>query len=241
MPGFKRVLTILIIVLGPGIVIWILASNLRNKFVELPYLGEWTYSYDEQGNATDSTAFVIPDFTLTKFDGTIINRDSLKDKFIVLSTIQPMCPELDSCGMGMFLFNELFFHKLVKNQKNYGDVRVLSILTTVDGEAIPSGPTEKLKEEVVDYDPNIWWMAYGDPTPLFSWDYYGKNFMEHESSKADSEIGKWAFVNSLVLLDKEGHVRGVSGAKSDSDIRNFFDLIKILKKVDFDEKRANEK
>ncbi|MCB9224417.1 MAG: hypothetical protein H6582_09595 [Crocinitomicaceae bacterium] len=241
MPGFKRVLTILLIVLGPGIVIYILATNLRNKFVDLPYLGEWTYTYDENGKATDSSAFIVPEFELTKFDGTVINRDSIRDKFIVLTTMQPMCPEMDSCGMSMYLFNEIFFAKLVKNQSNYSDVKVLSILTTVDGDSISTGPTEKLKEEVAGYDPGIWWMTYGDPTPLFSWDYYGKNFMDQPASAESGEIGKKAFVSSLVLIDKVGHIRGVSGAKRDSDIRNFFDLIKILKKVDFDAKRANDK
>ena len=241
MPGFKRVLTILLIVLGPGIVIYILATNLRNKFVDLPYLGEWTYTYDDNGNALDSTAFVLPDFTLTKFDGTVINRDSIKDKFIVLSTIQPMCPDLDSCGMSMFLFEEIFYSQLVKNQKNYYDVKVLSILTTNNGETVEQGPSFKLKEEVANYDPNIWWMTYGDPTPLFSWEYYGMNFMDQPSSLENGEIGKHAFVNSLVLIDKKGHVRGVSGAKRDSDIRNFFDLVKILKKEDFDKKHFKEK
>jgi hypothetical protein len=240
MPGFKRVLTILVIVLGPGLVIWFLATNLRNRFVDLPYLGEWSYTYDDNGNTLDSTAFSIPDFTLTKFDGTEINRDSLRDKFIVLTTIQPMCPELDSCGMAMYLFDELFFSKLVKNQKNYDDVKVLSVLTSTEGEAIESGPSQKLLEEVDNYDSNIWWMAYGDPSPLFSWDYYGTNFMDHKSTSEDSEIGSKAFVNSLVLIDKNGHIRGVTGAKRDSDIRNFFDLIKILKKVEFDKNRGIE-
>lgn len=241
MPGLKRVLTILVIVLGPGIVIYILATNLKNKFVELPYLGEWTYTYDDNGKAIDSTAFVLPDFTLTKFDGTEINRDSIRDKFIVLSTIQPMCPQLDSCGLSLYLFEEIFFSKLVKNQSNYSDVKVLSVLTTVQGDSISVGPSDKLKEEVKGYDPDIWWMTYGDPAPLFSWEYYGKNFMDQPASEDAGEIGERAFVNSLVLIDKEGHVRGVSGGKRDSDIRNFFDLLKVLKKEDFDRKRAEKK
>jgi len=237
MPGWKRVLTVLVIVFGPGAVIYFLAKNLENKFVKLPYLGT-TYEYDDDGKIIDSTLHVVPDFELTRFDGTTINRDSIAGKFIVLSTLQPRCPELDSCGMSMYLFDEIFFRKLEKNQGNYGNVKVLSILTDYNGDSISKGPSQKLQEEVAQYDPSIWWMTYGDPTPLFSFDYYGKDFMLHESVDEAGEVGPYAFINSLVLLDQEGHVRGVSGAKRDSDIRNFFDMLKLLKKEDFDKQRG---
>ncbi|MBD3636907.1 MAG: hypothetical protein HUJ25_06140 [Crocinitomicaceae bacterium] len=240
MPGWKRVLTILVIVLGPGLVIWYLATHLKNKFVELPYLGEWHYTYDADSTKIDSTAFVLPDFSLTRFDGAPITRDSIKDKFIVLSTLQPGCPEMEECGMSFYHFNEIFFEKLLKNRDNYSNVRVLSVLTDKNGNPIAEGPSKKLVEEMAAYDTQFWWMTYGDPTPLFSWEYYGKNFMKHKSTPEVGEIGTRAFTNSLVLIDRDGHIRGVTGAKRDSDIRNFFDLLKILKKEEFDENWAKE-
>ena len=42
----------------------------------------------------------------------------------------------------------------------------------------------------------------------------------------------------MVLIDKKGHVRGFTGARSYSDVSNYFDILKVLKKVDFDEKRG---
>lgn len=239
MPGWKRVLTLLLIVLGPGAIIYFLAKNLKNKFIELPYVGT-TYQYGEDSTILDSTIHVIPDFELTKFDGTKITRDSIKERFIVLTTVQQTCPELDSCGMAFYLFDEIFYSKMSKNQGNYGNVKIISILTDFEGNPIPEGPCEKLIEEVENYDSNIWWMAYGDPTPLFSFDYFGKNFMKHPSEKQAGEIGPNAFINSLVLIDQTGHIRGVSGAKRDSDIRNFFDMLKLLKKEDFDKQWDDE-
>lgn len=227
--------------MGPGSIIYFLAKNLKNKFVELPYLGQYDYTYDSDSVAIDSTAFIIPDFNLTNFDGVPITRDSIEDKFIVLSTIQNTCPLMEDCAMSMYHFNELFFSKMVNNQGNYGNVKVLSILTDDDGNPVPEGPSEYLREEMEEYDQSIWWMCYGDPTPLFSWEYYGMNFMEHESTAKDGEIGKYAFVNSLVLIDQKGCVRAVSGAKKDSDIRNFFDMLKLLKKEDFDKKWEEKK
>lgn len=236
MSGFKRVATVLLIFFGPGVAILFIAKTCENHFIEIPYLG-WEYTYDEAGNKTDSTAYNIPNFSLTRFDGTKITRDSIRGKFIILSTLQKGCPAMDECGMGIYHFNELLFSKLVDNQKSYGNVKVLSILTDYNGQP-DSAVTEVLKEEMSVYDKNIWWQAIGDPTPLFSFDYYGKNFMEHKTSAKDGEVGSKAFINSLVLIDDKGFIRCVSGAKRDTDIRNFFDILKILKKEEF---KANRK
>ncbi|MEX1001469.1 MAG: hypothetical protein WDZ35_05080 [Crocinitomicaceae bacterium] len=240
MGRWKRVLTIALIVLGPGMVIYFLATHLKNKFIELPYLGQWTYTTDSTGKITDSTAFTIPDFSLTRLDGKIINRDSIRGKFIVLSTLQPDCPNFESCGMGMYHFNEIFFRKLVKNQDNYANVKVLTVLTDLEGNPLPDSASSQIKEEMEAYDSDIWWTTFGDPTPLFSWEYYGENFMTYESDPKLGEVGRYAFINSLVLIDDKGHIRGVSGAKKDSDIRNFFDLLKLLKKEEFDRKWEEE-
>ena len=237
MGGLGRVLTILLIFLGPGLVILFIAKSCDNHFIELPYLG-WEYDYDSSGKKIDSTAYNIPEFTLTKFDGTIINRDSIQGKFIILSTLQNSCPTLNECGMGVYLFNELLFQKIVENQqkKGYGNGKVISILTDINGNP-DSTISDSLKGEMAEFDSNIWWMATGDPTPLFSFDYYGKNFMDHAASNKDGEVGTKAFVNSLVLIDDKGFIRGVSGAKRDTDIRNFFDMLKLLKKEEF---KANQ-
>jgi hypothetical protein len=40
-----------------------------------------------------------------------------------------------------------------------------------------------------------------------------------------------------VLIDDKGFIRGVTGAKTDTHIRNFFDMLKLLKKEEFDAKR----
>lgn len=235
MPGWKRIVTILLVVLGPGGIIYFLAKNLENKFVELPYLGGYTYRYDSQNAVVDSVRFSLPDFELTRFDGTVINRDSIRDKFLVITTLQPMCPQLDECGMSLYLFDQIFFKKLIKNKDNYHNVVVLSVMTDKSGREVQAGPSQKLREEMAAYDTDHWWMTYGDPTPLFSFPYYGDRFMNHASDGRSGEIGPYAFVNSLVLVDREGHIRGVSGAKKDSDIRNLFDLLKILKKEEFDQ------
>jgi hypothetical protein len=241
MGGLGRVLIILFIFLGPGLVILFIAKSCENHFIKLPYLG-WEYDYDSSGKKIDSTAYNIPEFTLTKFDGTIINRDSIRGKFIILSTLQNTCPTLSDCGMGVYLFNELLFQKIVDNQqmKRYGNVKVLSILTDINGQP-DSAIGTKLRDEMSEYDPSIWWMATGDPTPLFSFEYYGDNFMNHSSSNKDGEVGTKAFVNSLVLIDDKGFIRGVSGAKRDADIRNFFDMLKILKKEEFKANREKNK
>lgn len=238
MDRFKRLGVILLIFLGPGSVIYFISKTFSNHFIKLPYIGT-QYTYNELGEKKDSTLFEIPNFELTKFDGSLINKDSLLGKFTILTTIQNECPGMDECGLGIYLFNEILYHKMLKNADNYHNVRVLSILT--DGNGFPvDQPTKKLTDYMSGYDQSMWWLATGDPLPLYSFDYYGDIFSNHLASNDLGEIGTQAFTSSLVLIDDKGHIRGVSGAKSDTDIRNFFDMLKLLKKEEFDANRANK-
>lgn len=236
----KRIFLLLIVLLGPGSIIYFISKTVSNHFVELPYLG-YEYTLDAQGRKIDSAAYQIPPFTLTKFDGTPVTRDSIDGKFIVLMTIQNGCPNLAECGFSLFHFDEIFFHKLVKNQKNYGNVRVISILTDVDGNPVAE-PSEKLRDEMYNFDTTgIWWFTTGAVEPFYNFNYYGDKFINQPASKDAGEIGLKAFTNSLVLIDDKGFIRGVSGAKTDTHIRNFFDMLKLLKKEEFDRKQAEKK
>ena len=152
----KRIILVLIIMLGPGSIIYFISKTVSNHFIKLPYI--YDYVYDAQGNKIDSTAYQVPDFTLTKFDGTPITRDSIDGKFIVLSTIQNGCPNMQECGFSLFHFDEIFFHKLVKNQKNYGNVKVVSILTDINGVPV-NEPSEKLRQEMQPYIITDSWLS----------------------------------------------------------------------------------
>ena len=236
----KRIILVLIIMLGPGLIIYFISKTVSNHFIKLPYLG-YEFELDNAGNKIDSTAYTVPDFSLTKFDGTPITRDSIDGKFIVLTTVQNTCPKLAVCGQNMFLFNEIFFKKLIKNQKNYANVRVISILTDENGNPIKE-PTQKLLDEIEQFDTTgLWWFATGEVTPFYNFNYYGDKFISHPSSNADGEIGTQAYTSSIVLIDDKGFIRGVSGAKTDSHIRNFFDMLKLLKKEEFDRNREKKK
>ncbi|MCH2235775.1 MAG: hypothetical protein MK078_16160 [Crocinitomicaceae bacterium] len=239
MPGFKRVLVVLLIFLGPGLIIYFIATTVRNKFIEPPYLG-YEYIYDEEGNVEDSTAYQIPEFELTRFDGVKITRDSIQDKFIILTTIQNPCPDLDQCALGIYMFNELLFEKILKTRDSYENVRVMSILTDENGQPIYDPPSEVLMDEMSQYDPHFWWLVQGDPKPFYNWSHKGQNFLTIPSQPSLGEIGKYDFTNCLVLIDKDGYIRGISGAKRDGDIRNFFDFLKLLKKIEFDKAHGIE-
>jgi len=238
MPGLKRLGLMILVLFGPGSLIYFLAKNVENKFVDLPYLGTHHYEKDSNGAVKDSTLYSIPNFNLTTVEGKSITRNTFKDKFIVVTTIQNSCP--DNCGMYFLHFDEIFYSKLSKNTDSYDDVVILTILTDHEGNPVDS-ISDKLMEEVQQikgYDPNLWVIAKGDPKPLFDFNYANKHFYELPSTPDNNEVGTKAFINSMVLIDKKGHVRGFTGARSYSDVSNYFDILKVLKKVDFDEKRG---
>jgi cytochrome oxidase Cu insertion factor (SCO1/SenC/PrrC family) len=238
MPGFKRLGLMILVLFGPGSLIYFLAKNVDNKFIELPYLGEHHYEYDVDGKVSDSTLYTIPNFNLTTIKGEKITRNTLKDKFLVVTTVQNSCP--DDCGMYFLHYDEIFYSKLSKNTDSYDDVIVLTVLTDHDGNPV-SKVSDKLIEEVKQikgYDPNLWIIATGDPKPLFDFKVADQHFYDLPSTPENDEVGTKAFINSMVLIDKKGHVRGFTGARSYSDVSNYFDILKVLKKVDFDEKRG---
>lgn len=237
--GLKRVLLILLIFLGPGFVMWYIAHTVENHFIELPYLG-YTYTYDENGKVIDSTAYQVGDFHLTTFDGKPITSDSIENKIIIFTTIQNGCNNMHDCGLGLYHFNEIMYDKIINHPDGYSNVKVLSVLTDLNGNP-DSIPSDLLKETMSQYNMNNWWLTTGDPSAFISFPFYGDIFRNHPASNKDGEIGTKAFINALVLIDHEGYIRGVSGARKDADIRNFFDLLKVLKKEEFNRERGQEK
>jgi len=235
MPGLKRLGLIILVLFGPGFLIYFLAKNVSNKFIELPYIGDHHYTFNDKGEVTDSVMYSIPNFNLTTASGKKINKNFIKDKFVIVTTIQNSCP--DTCGLYFLHFDEIFYSRLEKNQKSYNNVVIISILTDHNGNPVDKISPKLLDElkQINNYDPNLWIIATGDPKPFFSFNFKNKNFFELPSTPENNEIGSKAFINSLLLLDREQHIRGFTGARSFSDISNYFDLLKVLKKVEFDE------
>ena len=237
MSGLKRLGLLILVLFGPGLLIYLFAKTLTNKFIELPYLGEHTVIKNNDGNM-DTIHYQLPFFEFKTETGEIINSRTTKNQFIIFTTIQNNCP--DTCGVYLYHFNELFYKTVQKNKDNYNNVKFYSILTDKNGFPI-SNPSSKLIEalETIDRDTSIWKILIGDPKQVFSFNYNGENFYDFPATPSHFEIGSKAFVNSILLIDKDKHIRGFTGAKRDSDIRNFFDLLKILKKVEFDKARKH--
>ena len=236
MPGLKRLGLMILVLFGPGLLIYLFAKTLNNKFIELPYLGP--YEVVERANGENDTLhYQIPSFKFKTVDGQEVSDRTTKNQFLVFTTIQNSCP--DTCGLYLYHFDELFYKKVKKNKDNYNNVKFYSILTDQNGNSVAS-PSSKMLEAVsrIDQDTSIWQIVIGDPAQIFSFEYEpDSNFMQQPATATNYEIGTRAFVNSLLLVDRNKHIRGFTGAKRDSDIRNFFDLLKILKKVEFDENR----
>jgi hypothetical protein len=238
MPGIKRLGLMILVLFGPGFIIYYLAKNVNNKFIELPYVGQHDYIYDDNGKVTDSILYTIPQFELTTLSGKKVTKNSIKDKFVVVTTLQNSCP--DDCGVFLLHFEEIFYSRLFKNTDSYDNVIILSILTDHDGNPVYEASDKFIEEmkQIDGFDEDLWWITTGDPEPIYSFIYNDKSFYDLPSTPECDEVGTKAFINSLLLIDTDSHIRGFTGARSFSDISNFFDLLKILKKVEFDEERG---
>ncbi|MFK8044999.1 MAG: hypothetical protein AB8B72_05865 [Crocinitomicaceae bacterium] len=234
MPGLKRLGLMILVFFGPGLIIYFFAKNINNKFIQLPFIGEYTVVENPSGE-NDTIQYRIPYFQFKTVSGEIVNSNTTANEFLIFTTIQNSCP--DTCGVYLYHFNELFYDKVKKNKDNYNNVKFYSILTDENGNSI-NKPSSKLLEalSVLKQDTSVWQIVIGNPAQVYDFNYNGSDFLKLPATSSNFEIGKKAFVNSLLLVDREKHIRGFTGAKRDSDIRNFFDLLKILKKVEFDEK-----
>lgn len=236
MSGLKRLGLILLILLGPASFIYLIAKFFNNQFIDLPYLGKTTYVYNDNHEVVDSTLYTVPPFELQMVNGEkTITQNSIKHQFVILTTLQNSCP--DTCGVYTFHFETIMYEVMKNTPSTYSNVKIISVLTDFYGN--PVEPTDKFVEFSKEYDSNLWWICKGDPSPLFHFEYNGNQFDEMASDPDNNELGTKAFINSLVLIDKEGHYRGFSGARRDSDIRNMFDLLKVLKQKEYDDNRKS--
>ena len=136
MSGLKRLGLMVLVLFGPGSVIYFLAKTVNNKFIDLPYVGQHEYVFNTDGDVTDTILYTLPDFELTTLAGKKITKNSIKEKFVVVTTLQNTCP--DDCGVYFIHFQEIFYSNLVKNQESYDNVVILSILTDHDGNPEPA-------------------------------------------------------------------------------------------------------
>lgn len=181
---------------------------------------------------------IAKNYTFTNSKGETKSTANFKDKVVLISTIQPTCP--DSCATSIWHLNQLIYQKIRKNKNEIGSVRMISYVT--DGKGKPSDDIASVEKMLVDivegYDPEIWIIAKGDSKSIYDFEHNEQSLLQ----KGDKFYGGEGYQELMLLLDRENHLRMVLSGKTEGMIRRMYQHIALLlKQYDKDAAKSNKR
>jgi hypothetical protein len=208
--GRIKGLVLFFLLFGPAsLLIFLSSRGCSHKFKELDDMG------------------TVKNYSFKGIDGKVHTSKDFKGKVVLITTIQKTCP--GDCAISMWHLSQMIFEHIRKNQKKLGYVKIISYVT--DGKGNPYHNLKEvefmLKDQVEEYDPNIWILADGDAKSIYDITRNGKNLLKQ---KGKEYFGGEAFQELMLLADKQNHLRMVLKGNSEGMIRKMKEHIALLDK-----------
>lgn len=191
------------------------------KSKPLPKLGNW--HVDEKtvnGEVVQDTVYhTIADFSFTNQDGKIVNNASVAGKVYVADFFFTTCPTI--CP--------IMKKEMLRVYDKFGDNPNFKILShTID-------PKHDTEEVLKDYsqklgieDARTWNFLTGEPEKIYE---LGQTSYITTAQEDQNEAGGFLHSGAFLLIDQEGHIRGVyDGTKTDQVDNLISDIPKLLGK-----------
>lgn len=210
----QKVVILVSILLLPSLLYLFLHSG-ENNFRRLPYYGPKTV--DENG---DTLYHSIPDFSLFNQNGQKIQLKDLKGNIVVADFFFATCPTI--CP-------KMATHML-EVQKHFYDRNDFALVSyTVNPEHDTVEVLRAYADKVHARD-SVWNFLTGPKEEI-----YNLAFKGYFVNALPDEIAPGGFLHSqlLILLDKQGHIRGYFDGTSTAEVNDLFDAIEILYKEEF--------
>lgn len=206
--GKSKIVAILILVLPAFLLVFLSTRGCNHKFKELPDYGkEVNYHFtDGLGKSYSSTDF--------------------KNQIVVITTLQQTCP--DSCAISMWHLDQAIYQHIRKNKKKLKQVKLISFVTDSKGKPVKdvAALMDALKDNVEGYDPSIWFLAKGDAKGVYNFKYNNQSLLK----KGKEYFGGEAYLELMLLLDKQNHLRMVNRGTEEGTIRRMYQHIALLQK-----------
>lgn len=229
-PGPKRILLLLLISVLPFSILFML-SRADHDFGEAPYIGSTEYTYDSDSNIVDTLHYKIPEYSFQAIGGKNLNKKILSDHYVIFTTIQNSCiiakERPKACAVFPYHIKELLYDEFFGNGPSYGDVKIVSIVTDPEGNSIQ--PSAELIKYFKKFDSEIWTLAVGDPLQVYSFPEGDSIYSEKRNKKY---LGNRPYLRTMLLIDKNNHIRGYFGGKKQAEVREFIDRLRVLKRED---------
>ena len=206
--GKNKIVAILILLLPAFLLVFLSTRGCDHKFKELP----------DYGKAVD--------YHFIDGLGKSYTSKDFKDKVVVITTLQQTCP--DSCAISMWHIDQAIYQHIRKNKKKLKQVKLISFVTDGNGKPLNdlSFLAESMKDNVEGYDPSIWFLAKGDAKKVYNFKYNKQSLLK----KGKEFFGGEAFMELMLLLDKQNHLRMVNRGTSEGTIRRMYQHIALLQK-----------
>ena len=214
----KKIIFLVAILLLPGSVYLLLWTG-EHKFSKLPYIGPKEAVQNAEGSY-DTLYHKIPHFELTNQDGETITNDDLKGSVYVADfffvTCPTICPKMTT--------NMKYIQDNFSDRK---DLRFVSITVNPEHDTV-----EVLREyaDMVHANTESWDFLTGSKEDIY--DVALNGFFV---SAQKDEVAPGGFLHSqyLILIDKEGHIRGLFDGTVHKTVKEELgDAIDILFKED---------
>lgn len=219
--GRNKIVAILVLVLPAFLLVFISTRGCDHKFKELP----------DYGKAID--------YTFEDANGKLYHASDFKGEVILMNTLQTTCP--DSCAISMWHLDQLIYQHIRKNKtKKLKKIKLISFITDTEGNAIKdlTKIQKSLEDNIINYDPSIWILAKGNPEEIYDFKHNNQSLL----AEGEKYFGGKAFLELMLLIDKQNHLRMVGRGKTEGEIRRMFQHVALLmKQYDKERKKNSEK
>lgn len=215
--GRSKIVAILILLLPAFLLVFLSMRGCDHKFKELP----------DYGNGIK--------YHFTDSRGKHFSFQNFKNQIVVVTTLQMTCP--DSCAISLWHLDQAIYQHIRKNKKKLKQVKMISFVTDGNGNPVEdiSMLKDALKDHVEGYDPDIWYLAKGDARAMYNFKFNGQSLLK----KGKDYFGGEAYLELMLLLDKENHLRMVNRGKEEGTVRRMYQHIALLQKqYDKERKKA---
>ena len=206
--GRMKVLLAFILLFGPAsLLILIGVGGCEHKFKVLEDYGE------------------VIEYKFTDAKGKEYTAKDFEGEAVIVSTLQVTCP--DDCEVSLWHIKKHLYSVLNKNQKRLGNIKMISFVTDGEGNALEdiSAVNEMIKDQIEDYDPDLWIIASGDSRELYDIKKDDKSF-----AKDGEQYSGNGFQKLLLLIDRENHLRMVLPGDSEGMVRRMKEHMALLMK-----------
>ena len=206
--GRSKIVAILILVLPAFLLVFLSTRGCDHKFKELPIYGK------------------AIDYKFEDGSGNKFSSKDFKDQIVVITTLQQTCP--DSCAISMWHLDQAIYQHIRKNKKKLKQVKLISFVTDMNGNPVKNLKTlsEAMKDNVEGYDPKIWLLAKGDVKSIYDFKFNNQSLLK----KGNQYFGGQAFMELMLLLDKNNNLRMVNRGTEEGTIRRMYQHIALLQK-----------